>query len=68
MQLECLIVRFKSLPLFMRRSLTSMEFGECMDLYFLIHRKYECLCDFRLNRQILLRLLYHLEVHLEQPT
>ena len=52
----------------MRRSLTSVEFVECMDSYVLIGRKYECLCDFRLNRQILVSLLDHLEVHLDQPT
>lgn len=51
----------------MRQSLISTEFVECMDLCVLIHRKYERLCDFRPNRQTLISLLDHLEVHLDQP-
>lgn len=43
MQLECPIVSFKSLHLFMRRGLTSEECLECTDLYCLILRQHECL-------------------------
>lgn len=44
-----------------------MEFVDYIDLYCLILRKHECLCDFSLNGWTLVRLFDHLEVHLDQP-